>query len=358
MSRLPTPGSDDGDWGSILNDFLLVSHNADGTLKTGAGSLAASNNLSDVQSIPGARTNLGLGNVDNTADADKPISSATQSALDSKLGYDGGNIIGNLSVGSQNDYGALTVGGTIVTDDEGDIFRQRDGDSGVTYPVLARYWDDNSTFQSSTYLFGNGTNAHIGLEKPGGQSLSSVFVRSDYTFFSGNVEINGDLLVSGNLPAPKVPVVQVTLSPLAGCGFIQKDVPLYQKEDGTWYASETLQSLPFLATAGVARLGFQPVQVPVANHFLQITSCGMTVTTTDGNTICSVYRSTPIAVANGFDTGYDPILWEGYSVDMGGILQLSSDSLAIETADDGLFQVSAWFNATLVYDDGTGHQGN
>ena len=31
-ARLPVPGSDDNVWGSILNDFLGVSHNADGTL--------------------------------------------------------------------------------------------------------------------------------------------------------------------------------------------------------------------------------------------------------------------------------------------------------------------------------------
>lgn len=37
--RLPTPGSDVGTWGSILNDFLRVEHNDDGTLKA-AGSLA------------------------------------------------------------------------------------------------------------------------------------------------------------------------------------------------------------------------------------------------------------------------------------------------------------------------------
>jgi len=43
MSRLPTVGSDDGTWGTILNDFLSVSHNADGTLKnTPAGDIAAS----------------------------------------------------------------------------------------------------------------------------------------------------------------------------------------------------------------------------------------------------------------------------------------------------------------------------
>ncbi len=32
MARLPTPGGDDGNWGEILNDFLSVAHNADGTV--------------------------------------------------------------------------------------------------------------------------------------------------------------------------------------------------------------------------------------------------------------------------------------------------------------------------------------
>lgn len=40
MSRLPTPGADDNTWGDVLNDFLRVEHNADGTLKA-SGSLAA-----------------------------------------------------------------------------------------------------------------------------------------------------------------------------------------------------------------------------------------------------------------------------------------------------------------------------
>jgi len=40
MSRLPTPGSDDDIWGNILNDFLDVAHNSDGTLKD-AGKIAS-----------------------------------------------------------------------------------------------------------------------------------------------------------------------------------------------------------------------------------------------------------------------------------------------------------------------------
>jgi hypothetical protein len=35
VSRLPTPGSDDNQWGQILNDFLGQAHNADGSLKPG-----------------------------------------------------------------------------------------------------------------------------------------------------------------------------------------------------------------------------------------------------------------------------------------------------------------------------------
>jgi hypothetical protein len=54
MSRLPIPGSDDGTWGGILNDFLNQEHNADGSQKTlpltkgGTGATTAST----------ARTNL------------------------------------------------------------------------------------------------------------------------------------------------------------------------------------------------------------------------------------------------------------------------------------------------------------
>lgn len=33
MARLPTVGSDNGNWGDVLNEFLEVGHNSDGTLK-------------------------------------------------------------------------------------------------------------------------------------------------------------------------------------------------------------------------------------------------------------------------------------------------------------------------------------
>lgn len=48
MVRLPQPGSDKGQWGGILNDFLLASHNIDGTVKanTITGAMVQNSSLS------------------------------------------------------------------------------------------------------------------------------------------------------------------------------------------------------------------------------------------------------------------------------------------------------------------------
>lgn len=62
MARLPIVNGDEGAWGDVLNDFLLHEHNTDGSLKM----------RSD------------LSNVENTRDADKPVSAATKTALDAK----------------------------------------------------------------------------------------------------------------------------------------------------------------------------------------------------------------------------------------------------------------------------------
>lgn len=44
MARLPVPGSDENSWGDILNDYLMQSHNGDGTLKSG---IVGSSQLAD-----------------------------------------------------------------------------------------------------------------------------------------------------------------------------------------------------------------------------------------------------------------------------------------------------------------------
>lgn len=72
MARLPTPGGDDGDWGDILNNFLGVSHAADGSL---GGNTVDSAQLKD-SSVTDAKINS------NAAISKSKLSSSVQSSLD------------------------------------------------------------------------------------------------------------------------------------------------------------------------------------------------------------------------------------------------------------------------------------
>jgi hypothetical protein len=58
--RLPIPGSDDGTWGDILNSYLAVSHNTDGTL---------------------ANNTVGTSQLQNNAVTNAQLDSSTQSQL-------------------------------------------------------------------------------------------------------------------------------------------------------------------------------------------------------------------------------------------------------------------------------------
>lgn len=113
--RLPTPGSDDGTWGDILNSYLSVAHKSDGTLADDSvgstqvqagslpatkldnttqtkisGALQASNNLSDVTSASSARTSLGLGDA-ATHPASDFLSTATRGAASGVASLDSGS---------------------------------------------------------------------------------------------------------------------------------------------------------------------------------------------------------------------------------------------------------------------------
>lgn len=60
MARLPTLGGDDGTWGQVLNDFLTVSHDNDGTLKSSALTDAGAADDADVVHTTGAETIAGI----------------------------------------------------------------------------------------------------------------------------------------------------------------------------------------------------------------------------------------------------------------------------------------------------------
>jgi hypothetical protein len=80
MTRLPNPGSDNGTWGTILNDFLAVEHNNDGTLKKAVAITQAQSDASTALSTAQARDAAKLQSVpiSNTAPNDGQVLTYSQ----------------------------------------------------------------------------------------------------------------------------------------------------------------------------------------------------------------------------------------------------------------------------------------
>lgn len=78
----------------LLDKILQVEQE---TEQESGNSLQKDNNLSDLQDVSQAKFNLGLNLVDNVRDADKPISTATQTALNSKVDKEAGKGLSDVN---------------------------------------------------------------------------------------------------------------------------------------------------------------------------------------------------------------------------------------------------------------------
>ncbi|HEV7454902.1 MAG TPA: glycosyl hydrolase family 28-related protein [Candidatus Saccharimonadales bacterium] len=110
MTRLPVPGQDSGAWGSILNDFLSIEHNADGSLK-GSGSLATKANDSGVVHNTGNETIAGTKTFSSAPIV--PSSSFPEAAITSLVGDLAAKVAASTAT-TKGDLLAATAASTIT----------------------------------------------------------------------------------------------------------------------------------------------------------------------------------------------------------------------------------------------------
>jgi hypothetical protein len=181
MSRLPTPGADSSTWGAILNDFLAVEHNADGSLKP-----IAQTKVNGLTSALTSKVNkgelvisvkdygaVGDGAVDDTA----AIQAAINAAPDGAMVYAGPGIykFSTLTISSGKRLmgsgwsvhrDALNLFGTANYQTsaffQGTVFRST-ATSGVAITILTPGLNMNAGSLLDFVLIGPGTGSSTGI---------------------------------------------------------------------------------------------------------------------------------------------------------------------------------------------------
>lgn len=146
MARLPVPGSDDGTWGDLLNDFLVVAHNPDGTLKSAPVNDATASSKGVVQlagDLGGTASSPTVPGLAQKANSSTTITAGT--------GLSGG---GDLSTNRTLSVNFGTGAGTVM---EGNDSRIAGAEQTINKGAANGYAGLNSSSRVPTNQLGSGT---------------------------------------------------------------------------------------------------------------------------------------------------------------------------------------------------------
>ena len=164
---------------------------------TAAGTAADSKIATAVAAL--TKSSVGLGNVDNTSDANKPVSTATQTALDAKLNLSGGTLTG-----------ALTLSGAPTSDLHAATKQYVDGiAAGINFhqPVVA------ATSGNLAGTYNNGTNGV-------GATITAASNGSIGTIDGVAVSVGNRILLRAQTDAKQNGVYTVTAVGSAGAPYV------------------------------------------------------------------------------------------------------------------------------------------
>ena len=160
----------------------------------------ASENYTDAAVAALTKSSVGLGNVENTSDANKPVSTATQTALDLKANLAGPTFTGTTTTAALTVTGNLTVNGTTTTVSSENL--------AVTDPLIYIGTGNSANSKDLGVVahFDNGTYQHSGIVRDATDGKWKLFsgVTTEPTDVIDFTTWTKDTLVLGSLEATTV----------------------------------------------------------------------------------------------------------------------------------------------------------
>ncbi len=294
MARLPIPGSDDGTWGQVLNDFLDVAHDTDGTIKANAIDSSA---LQD-NSVSGTKLQ---------------DSTVTEAKLDIGSGTNGQVLTKNSATSGGLEWGNASGAPDATTSTKGIV--QLAGDlagtaAAPTVPGLAGKANTTTTISAGTGLTGGG-------DLSTNRTLSANFGTTAGTIAQGNDSRIAGAEQTANKGAAsgyasldgstKVPIAQVPTGTTGTTVALGNHTHLLTFSLTSFFKTGTLttttgtQRLPIDGTYTIVGTRLMVGTAPTGSDLIvDVNKNGTTIYTTQGN------RPTIAAAANAGGPGVTP----------------------------------------------------